>query len=82
MTTQFGEHEAIEVYGNGDEYSAAKARDPIPKFRAILIARGFLTDADAQKIETAARTDMDDAVNYALASPLPAPEEATNHIFA
>jgi hypothetical protein len=25
---------------------------------------------------------MDDAVNYALASPLPAPEEATNHIFA
>jgi pyruvate dehydrogenase E1 component alpha subunit len=82
MTTQFGEHEAIEVYGNGDEYSAAKARDPIPKFRTSLIAQGILTGADAQKIETAARAEMDAAVNYALASPLPAPEEATNHIFA
>ena len=46
------------------------------------IAGRLLTDADAQKIETAARAEMDDAVNYALASPLPAPEEATNHIFA
>jgi TPP-dependent pyruvate/acetoin dehydrogenase alpha subunit len=82
MSTQFGEHEAIEVYGNGDEYSAAKARDPIPKFRASLIAQVILTDADARKIEAAARSEMDAAVNYALASPLPAPEEATNHIFA
>jgi pyruvate dehydrogenase E1 component alpha subunit len=82
MRTQFGEHEAVEIYGNGDEYSAAKARDPIPKFRASLIAQGILTGADAQEIETAARAEMDAAVNYALASPLPAPEEATNHIFA
>jgi pyruvate dehydrogenase E1 component alpha subunit len=47
-----------------------------------LIAQGILTGADAQEIETAARAEMDAAVNYALASPLPAPEEATNHIFA
>jgi TPP-dependent pyruvate/acetoin dehydrogenase alpha subunit len=79
---KFGEHEAIEIYGDADEYNAAKSRDPIPRFRALLIERKMLTDAAAQKIEREARDEMDAAVNFALASPLPAPEQATQHIFA
>ncbi len=80
--TQFPEHEAIGVYGNKAEFQAAKANDPIPRFRSTLIAKGAMSEAEADKIEQAARSEMDDAVKFALASPLPAPEEATNYVYA
>src|SRR5271170_5922468 len=82
VPTQFQEHEAVEVYGNKKEYEAAKANDPIPKFRGQLIGNGTFTDADAGRIEDAARAEMEDAVKFALASPLPAPEDAVNYVFA
>jgi len=80
--TQFPEHEAVGVYGNKDEYMAARERDPNTLFRARLLREGVLRDADAKKIEDFARAEMDDAVAFALASPLPSPEEATNYVFA
>jgi TPP-dependent pyruvate/acetoin dehydrogenase alpha subunit len=82
VPTQFQEHEAIEVYGNKAEYEAGKAKDPIPKFRAQLISNGTFTDADAKRIEEAGRAEMDDAVKFALASPLPAPEDAVKYVYA
>src|SRR5277367_954104 len=82
VPTQFNEHEAIEVYGNKAEFAAGKARDPLPKFRAVLISNGSLTETDAGRIEDAARAEMEDAVKFALASPLPAPEDAVNYVFA
>jgi TPP-dependent pyruvate/acetoin dehydrogenase alpha subunit len=80
--TQFPEHEAIGVYGNKAEYQAARANDPNPRFRVALIAKGVMSEAEANKIEQAASSEMDDAVKFALASPLPAPEEATNYVYA
>ena len=82
VPTQFQEHEAIEVYGNKAEYAAAKANDPIPKFRKHLVSTGSLTDAEADKIEAGVRAEMDDVVKFALASPLPAPEDALNYVWA
>jgi TPP-dependent pyruvate/acetoin dehydrogenase alpha subunit len=82
VPTQFNEHEAVEVYGNKAEFAAGKARDPLPKFRSALIANRTMTEADAGRIEDAARAEMDDAVKFALASPLPAPEEAVNYVYA
>jgi pyruvate dehydrogenase E1 component alpha subunit len=80
--TQFPEHEAIGVYGNKAEFQAAKANDPIPRFRSTLIGKGVFTEAEASRIEDAVRAEMDDAVKFALASPLPSPEEATNYVYA
>ncbi len=82
VPTQFQEHEAIEVYGRKDEFRAAKANDPIPKFRAALIQQGALSEAGAKQIEDAARTEIEDAVQFALASPLPAPEDALKYVWA
>ncbi len=82
VPTQFQEHEAIEVYGNKAEFEAARANDPIPKFRKALIARGAISAADADRIEAAARAEMDEVVKFALASPLPAPEDAVNYVWA
>ena len=82
VPTQFNEHEAVEVYGNKAEFAAGKARDPLPKFRSALIANRTMTEADAGRIEDAARAEMDDTVKFALASPLPAPEDAVNYVYA
>ena len=82
VPTQFPEHEAIGVYGNKAEYRAAKENDPIPRFRAHLQGQGVLTEAELQMIDNDANAEMDAAVEFALASPLPAPEEATKYVFA
>jgi TPP-dependent pyruvate/acetoin dehydrogenase alpha subunit len=80
--TQFGDHESIEIYRNSAEYDAAKSHDPIPKFRSDLITWGVLSEAAAKKIEEDVRAEMEDAVQFALANPFPAPEEATKFVYA
>ena len=80
--TQFPEHEAIGVYGNKEEYKKARERDPNKLFRAMLIARSALSEGEAQKIEDSARAEMDEAVAFALASPLPSPEDAAKFVYA
>jgi TPP-dependent pyruvate/acetoin dehydrogenase alpha subunit len=82
VPTQFQEHEAIEVYGNKVEFAAGKANDPIPKFRAKLIADATLTEAAARQIEATAHAEIDDVVKFALASPLPNPEDAVKYVYA
>ncbi len=82
VPTQFPEHEAIEVYGNRTEFERARANDPIPRFRGRLISQGVLAEQEAARIEQAARQEIEDAVQFALASPFPAPEEAINYVYA
>lgn len=82
VPTQFPEHESVEVYGNRAEYEAARTNDPIPRFRSQLIGDAVLTEGDAARIEEAVRAEMDAAVQFALASPFPAPEEALNYVLA
>jgi len=80
--TQFPEHEAVGVYGNKEEYRAAKEKDPIPRFRAHLLSEGFINEEQARKLDDNGCAEMDDAVQFALASPHPEPEEATNYVYA
>jgi len=82
VPTQFPEHEAVEVYGNKAEYAAWKRRDPIYKFRGRLTGNGALAETAAKQIEDRAATEMEDAVQFALASPLPAGEEAVKYVYA
>ncbi len=80
--TQFPEHEAIGVYGNKEEYRAAKEKDPISRFRAHLLSKSILNEEEVRKLDDNARAEMDDAVQFALASPHPELEEATNYVYA
>jgi len=81
VPTQFPKHESIEVYGRKAEFEAAKANDPIPKFRDKLVGGGILTDTQAGEIENKVREEMDEAVRFGLASPLPQPEDALKYVF-
>jgi len=82
LPTQFPEHEAVAVYGNRQEFEHWKAKDPIPRFRARLLKNRVLTPASAKRIEAAALAEVADAVQFALRSPLPAPEQALQYVYA
>ncbi|HXX28441.1 MAG TPA: thiamine pyrophosphate-dependent dehydrogenase E1 component subunit alpha [Terriglobales bacterium] len=82
LPTQFPEHEAIAVYGNRTEFEKWKSKDPVSRFRSRLMKAGVLTDTAAKRIEAAIRVEVQDAVQFALDSPFPAPEEAVNYVYA
>ena len=78
----YPEHEAIAVFGNAEEYEAAKRGDPVPRFRARLVTEGTLTAEEADTIAEAARKEIQEAVDFALESPFPAPEKAVEYVYA
>jgi len=82
VPTQFPKHEAIEVYGRKAEFEAAKANDPIPRFRAKLVGTSVLSEAEEDRIHNDARAEMDEAVRFALASPPPVPQDALKYVYA
>src|SRR4029078_10478883 len=60
----FPEHEAITVFGNAEEYEAAKRGDPVPRFRARLVQDGTLSTEDADRIAEEVRAEMEEAVQF------------------
>jgi len=78
----YPEHEAITVFGNTEEYEAALRGDPVPRFRARLVTDGTLTAEQADAIAEEVRDEMQAAVTFGLESPFPAPEAATNYVYA
>jgi TPP-dependent pyruvate/acetoin dehydrogenase alpha subunit len=78
----YPEHEAIERFGAPEEYEAALRGDPVPRFRARLIEDGALSAEDADRIAEEVREEMQAAVDFALDSPHPEPEEATKYVYA
>jgi TPP-dependent pyruvate/acetoin dehydrogenase alpha subunit len=78
----FPEHEAVAVFGNAEEYEAAKRGDPVPRFRARLVTDGTLTADDADRIAESVQEEMQEAVDFGLESPLPAAETAVDYVYA
>jgi acetoin:2,6-dichlorophenolindophenol oxidoreductase subunit alpha len=78
----YPEHEAITVFGNKEEYEAALRGDPVPRFRAKLVSDGTLSAEEAEAIAEAARAEMEEAVEFGLASPLPPAEDAVKYVYA
>jgi len=64
-----------------EEFEAATAADPIPRFRAHLIESGVAA-ADLDEIESLARHEVDDAADWAFDQPLPDPRELTTDVYS
>jgi 2-oxoisovalerate dehydrogenase E1 component len=60
---------------------AARQAAPVPRFRARLIEEGHATEAVVAKIDAEARAEVDDAIEFARASPLPAADEIYTDVF-
>ena len=78
----FPEHEAVEVFGNPEEYEAAKRGDPVPRFRARLVTDDVLDGEEADRIAAEVRDEMQAAVQFGIDSPYPEPEAALEYVYA
>ena len=83
MTFRFFGHN----FGDDDSYIpkeqkvAAMAADPVPAFRAKLIADGIATEDELSAIEAAIEADIDDALQFALASPWPVKDDLRHDVY-
>ena len=70
-----------EGYRPEGEVGRLKEADPIPAFRARLVADGY-DPAELDGAEADAKAEVDEAFAFARRSPLPDPQEAFAHVFA
>jgi len=71
-----------QTYKTKGEIDSWLKKDPIPRFREQLIEMGVLTEEDADKINQEMNQEIEKAVKFAEESPLPAPEEALENVYA
>jgi TPP-dependent pyruvate/acetoin dehydrogenase alpha subunit len=71
-----------EAYRPKGEVEALRRNDPIPALGAELRSRGLLDDAHDRSIHQRAELRVSAAFEFARKSDYPAPEEATEHLFA
>jgi pyruvate dehydrogenase E1 component alpha subunit len=69
-------------YMDQEEYQAALAADPLPRFRARLIADGHATEEELAALEAEVAAEADDAIDFAMSSPPPDPSELFDDVYA
>ncbi len=84
MTYRYrGHHEGDPMaYRTKEELEAWRAKDPIPRLRAWLLSRGFLTETDDQRLVAEAQAEVDAATEFARRSPWPSPDDALGDVYA
>lgn len=84
MTFRFMGH----VFGDADGYipkemkAEAMANDPVPRFRARLIADRIATEEQLAEIEAGIEKEIDEAIEFALASPMPTADDLRFDVYA
>ncbi|WP_299288878.1 pyruvate dehydrogenase (acetyl-transferring) E1 component subunit alpha [Thermoflexus sp.] len=71
-----------QVYRTKDEVQAWMARDPIVRLREALIARGWLSEAEAATLEERAREAVAEALRAAEGDPEPEVAQLTEGVYA
>jgi len=69
------------TYRKPEDKAALKTQDPVPPFRAKLIAEGVLTEAQAKEIEDRALAEVDEAQRFAESAPFPPAEWGAGPVF-
>ena len=70
------------VYRTADEEAHHRRLDPIPRYRAALLERGVMTDAEAGDLQARAAAAIEEAVTFAQESPDPDPETLREGVYA
>jgi pyruvate dehydrogenase E1 component alpha subunit len=70
-----------EQYRSKEEVAHWRERDPIPAFAEQLIAEGVIDQAERERIDAEAIARVDAAVQFADASPFPAPESLYDDVY-
>jgi pyruvate dehydrogenase E1 component subunit alpha len=70
-----------EQYRTKEEVAEWRARDPIATFAEVLVREGVIDEAQRAEIDAQAIERVDAAVEFAEASPLPAPESLYDDVY-
>jgi pyruvate dehydrogenase E1 component alpha subunit len=65
-----------------EEVEAWKKRCPVVRFEKRLLQSGILTEEEVRTIDGKVMAQVEEAVEYAIASPLPRPEDALEDIYS
>lgn len=68
-------------YREKDEIASWKARDPVKRLKTEVIESGVATEQDFAAIDKEIRDVLEDAAQFALASPLESVETALRHVY-
>lgn len=79
---QHFEEDSIPDLRPGEEIEAWKKKCPIVRLQKRLLEAGILTEDKVAEIESGVMALIEEAVDYAAASPLPRPEDALEDVFS
>jgi TPP-dependent pyruvate/acetoin dehydrogenase alpha subunit len=71
-----------ELYRKAEEKEAWKQKCPVKRFEEYLRGRGLLDDAQVKGIYQSVNEEIEEAVRFAEASPLPSPEDTLLDVYA
>jgi TPP-dependent pyruvate/acetoin dehydrogenase alpha subunit len=69
-------------YRSKEEIADASEHDPITRFAAWLVERGWITPEDAARVQEECDREASDAADWAEQQPDPVPEDALTNVFA
>ncbi len=81
-TVRWGRHSAVAAGPAGANVDRWKETDPLPRYKQELVTRGVLTDGDIEEIQQSAQREIQDAADFAVASPYPTMDDLYTDIFA
>jgi pyruvate dehydrogenase E1 component alpha subunit len=70
------------AYRRPEEVEEWRQRDPIVTFKRRLLSEGLATEAELHGIDDAVQRELEEAIQFAEASPEPDLEEALQDIYA
>jgi 2-oxoisovalerate dehydrogenase E1 component len=70
-----------EQYRTKEEVARWRERDPLPAFGELLVREGVIEESERERIDERAIARVDAAVEFADASPFPAPESLYNDVY-
>jgi pyruvate dehydrogenase E1 component alpha subunit len=69
-------------YRPKEEVEEWLAKDPVKRFKEKLLQTNTLTESEIQQIEKEVSAEIEEAVKFAMESPYPAPQEASEDVYA
>ncbi len=69
------------TYRTPEEEESYRQRDPIQRFRRVVLEQGLLGEDELDAIDERVKREVDEAVRFAESSPFPAPEECLTDVY-
>jgi pyruvate dehydrogenase E1 component alpha subunit len=70
------------VYRTKEEVAEWKKKDPVARFKAVLLEKGMVTEQECQQVDSECEAAIDSAIEFATNSPKPDITEAVQDVYA